>query len=263
MSWETQWESIARRLALNYTRRVKCCGMDNSRTIRNLADRYITGCFRCKETKVVMKDGFTALRDSARTADAQRSAVRAMDFELLPVEDMSTHAVAWLLGCRVKEHHWLKYNIRQDGKTGKVIVPITVDAERVGVVARNVHGGTPKYINHNTAGFGYLPSRGQDTLSVVVVEDWMSAIRVHEATQLAVLCNMGTGSNIKARNYIAQKGLKRVVLWFDADEAGRLADNAWTQEMRALGLSVCNVETPDDPKDYDDNAIRNYIKEVA
>ena len=96
-------------------------------------------------------------------------------------------------------------------------------------------------------------------MPVVVVEDVLSAIRVHEAgyNSLAVL---GTTVGPTQATLIADFP---VIGWFDGDKAGR---NGFVKLRKALapyGVDPKRIQTERDPKQYGRREIIKYLEDTT
>jgi hypothetical protein len=94
-----------------------------------------------------------------------------------------------------------------------------------------------------------------ESKNVVIVEDVISAIRVHEATGYNTLALnttfLPTDQIIRLKPYF-------VYLWLDGDMLGKKI--AYATKCSALGIKVHIIQTSRDPKEYSD---ANIIKELA
>lgn len=254
MSWDNSWIDRAKRLPVGDKIRVRCCGLDNSRTIANKVDCYITGCFRCKESAVERKTPLAYLKSHE---ELRKYKEKVHKKELNLTEDLDSNAVEWLILADIKPHLWKKYHIKQCLDTGMVFLPIPINRKYNGFILRNVRGGKPKYISEVNRGFAAL-GEGR---TVVIVEDYLSAIRVHEDTGLSTLCALGTSTPPELKLHVMNNH-DTAVLWLDSDEAGRKADRAWNKELTALGLNVKSVVTEADPKLLSTEQIREVLESI-
>ena len=109
--------------------------------------------------------------------------------------------------------------------------------------------------------------------TLVVVEDFISAIRIAEHT--STLCLFGTKCNKETINHMLTH-YDRIILWLDGDKAGQ--DSAyqlqsylrkahyWIKKRRTFeefNLNMSSIKSELDPKCYSASYIRNIIKGVG
>lgn len=96
---------------------------------------------------------------------------------------------------------------------------------------------------------------------VVIVEDILSAWRVHFATGIDCIALRGTNVRIEQiiKTYIKMDVVfdREFYIWMDSDLAGLRASNA----LKALSIygTTKLIRTPEDPKCYSDSVIRNFV----
>lgn len=258
MSWERNWVERAKKLPVGGKLRIRCCGADNSRTITHKPDCYMSGCFRCKENAVERKSALAVLRSAE---DVQEYKKKIKERKLRLTEELDNNAVSWLLLANITPNLWKKYGIRQCLDSGLVFLPIPVNRKYAGYVLRNVDPyrskATPKYISDLIDGYAKL---GDDSRCVVLVEDYLSAIRIHEDTGLTTVCVMGTSAPMAVRTELIKHD--RAILWLDSDEAGRSSDTKWRKELAVFGIKVDSVVTEQDPKLLSKHEIEEVLESI-
>lgn len=110
-------------------------------------------------------------------------------------------------------------------------------------------------------------SRTADTL--VIVEDFLSAIRVHDAG-FSVLCLFGT--KIKFDNLVQKtQDFDNIVIWLDGDDAGQSSARVLNSMLQTANKKRRLLERPKcvyklctqlDPKKYNKKQIGDYIHEI-
>lgn len=116
----------------------------------------------------------------------------------------------------------------------------------------------------------FIASSGSDSSTIVIVEDFMSAIRVGESVD--AYCMFGTAVPYEQLQDIVKK-YDRIVVWTDSDKAGRTAASKLTSIIKKLINSevrnrafaklnkiVLDVLTDLDPKCYTNSEIRQILK---
>lgn len=118
--------------------------------------------------------------------------------------------------------------------------------------ARCFFGKQPKTLSFGHKGF-HLFGEGSP---IVLVEDVFSAVRVGRVTSAVSLF----GSVIpKPWMLLLTKLTKDVIIWLDSDKYPEALKQA--RQLKLLGLSVSVVNTPLDPKEYNEIFIKEQIRE--
>jgi hypothetical protein len=136
--------------------------------------------------------------------------------------------------------------------TGSLVVPVLDEHRRVGevygrkVAEQRLRSGTPLHL--------YLPGphRGVFNLSafadvdeLIVTESLLDALSFWCAGYRHVTATYGTGGwTIEHAAAVQAYGIRRVLLAFDADEAGDKGAAAIAQELMGLGVECFRVELP-------------------
>lgn len=115
-----------------------------------------------------------------------------------------------------------RWGLRYDQLYSQLVIPAYGDdGELLGTIVRNSDSVLPKYRNspgmHKSAFLYGLPKDWQNT--IVLVEGPLDAIWICEAKYCAKAI-LGAMLSIKQVSVLLQHGAERIVLWFDADEAG-------------------------------------------
>ncbi len=115
----------------------------------------------------------------------------------------------------------------------------------------------PKYTTHTnpilTTRLMFHINLGSDTC--VVTEDIISAIKVHKATgfdAIAILTN-SIGDDI----IVTLNKYQRVFVWLDWDI--RISAIKQTSRLKSLGINVTSIVTKLDPKEYDNDEIKQIL----
>lgn len=143
---------------------------------------------------------------------------------------------------------------------GRVVIPIYDGDNLTGVQCRAVfEGQVPKYMNRkgNSKGAFWAHTALYDT--VVITEDILSAIKVG---RLCGACS--TLGTVLHDSIIAEHLLdKRVLVWYDGDEAGRKGSAKAMKALAMMGVTCVEIQTEDDPKEYNLNEMRDIINEYS
>ncbi|QJD54905.1 primase/helicase protein [Pseudomonas phage MR7] len=241
----------AKSLAVGQTGRFNHkCGPGKVLHVGNAESRYWCKCYRCHQGGVLDKTHATMTRipDQKRFMpwpdDAKDLSQWPAYTQELLLKQLYTKGIdrQVMLG---DSHVW--YSEKQ----GRLLF-----GTRLGWLGRATRGQNPKW-----AGYGYpAPEYGahpldQTTPTVVVTEDYLSALKVrwaiqgvHDATVHALL-----GTELKTRHLLdmLDGGAERVITFLDGDSAGRTGARAVAKRARGMGLGAGNIEPPEglDPKD--------------
>jgi hypothetical protein len=179
-------------------------------------------------------------------------------------------AYAWLMSYRMTQFTE-KYHLGWSEHVQRIVMPIEENGELVGWVGRCPHQmskanrnkvGRPKYLTYKKKGHGrlYYRLKGKDNTPVVIVEDIISAIRVHEATGFTTVALLNAG----IRDELIQTFDKsaKIIIWLDENmlkESYQKSDR-----YRQLGYDCTSVVTRLDPKEYGnlyiDDLLHEHIK---
>lgn len=116
--------------------------------------------------------------------------------------------------------------------------------------ARAFDGRTPKTLSFGSKPFHVLG----EGVPIVCVEDIFSAIRVARVTS----CISLFGSVIpKPWQILLTKLTPEVIIWLDEDKYREALQQA--RQLQVLGLKVRVVKTPQDPKNYSEEEVKNLL----
>jgi len=125
---------------------------------------------------------------------------------------------------------------------------------------RSIDGSYPKYLNRGET--LYLHNMCDDY--VVIVEDWLSALRLMQL-DISVVCLFGT--NLKDDYIMLIKKFttcKTVYIWLDNDPAGHKGTKEAKRSLKLYTeLDIKTISTLKDPKMYTDAMILNTLNLVG
>ena len=273
------WLSQAQNLPLGRTSRCDCpeCGegTNTNAAILNHSTRgYSLFCHACGYNPFQDK-GIQTLEELKRLKELNEHAERYIDQDVRIPPDYETEIPLagrlWLYSGGISPTVWKEYGIGYSRNLQRVILPVYgVTGELVWYQGRAVHDGQrPKYLNPTIPKLGrmFISQRNTEitnTTTVIVCEDILSAIRVGKATiqlskdghECVGVSLLGTKLTTESINRLGNA--KRVISWFDNDNAGH---KARTDLYKAVGMltSVNSIRSERDPKRYSDQDIRRYI----
>ena len=253
----------ARSLTFGQKRKVPHCGPDPSAYISNRPVGLSLHCFRCGANEFVPHGRLSASDILAmRQRDEEEAGADYPDVTSLDASDVPTPAHLWVLRAGITpERASEQYGFGWSDRSSRVIVPILHDGQPTGLwTGRAIDGRKPKYLMpRGSMGACWYRLQLGRTTPVVVVEDVLSAIRVHEAgyNSLAVL---GTTVGPTQATLLADFP---VIGWFDGDKAGRAGYVKLRKALGPFGIVPARVQTERDPKTYSRKAITQYIKDAT
>lgn len=258
-----EWQDKARLLTFGQKRKVPHCGPDPSAYISNRPTGLSLHCFRCGETEFVPHGRLSASDILAmRQHDEEEAAREYPEVVALYADGVPSSAHVWVLKAGITpERATEQYGFGWSDRSSRVIIPILHDGQPTGLwTGRAVDGRKPKYLmpRGSVGACWYRLQRGRRT-PVVVVEDVLSAVRVHEAgyNSLAVL---GTTVGPTQATLIADFP---VIGWFDGDKAGRSGFVKLRRALAPYGVDPKRIQTERDPKQYSRLEIVKYIEDTT
>lgn len=180
------------------------------------------------------------------------------DFRPINHSMVPDNALKWIWSAGISQKIAMVYGLGWSDKYQRVIIPVIDDGKLVGWVGREVKyekkeerkaAGCAKYINRKPAGTDRMYFiAGRENLSkhtIILVEDVLSAIKIHEATGLPAMALLTTSFDDDLMNSLRAF---RVYLWLDGNMLARSVNTV--SRLRSLGLHAHHVHTPKDPKEY-------------
>ena len=168
-------------------------------------------------------------------------------------------AVAWLHKYDLDPFVAHKYMFGWSSSRQRLICRLHMGGRYVGYQARNFEVG-PKYLTRYNPEYKdkhvyYLPYA--DTPALVLVEDIISAIKVHLAGY-NVIALMGSFLKPHIRDFILNLGRHMYVFpWLDPDKT--LEGNKIKNEMELYGYKSDHIVSSQDPKDYSISKIQETV----
>lgn len=248
-------------------------GKDAAMSIRRLSNGYIFHCFRCGfegfvgSNRLPSSQIVKALKDiSAPTHMEVEDITYPADIQFLSTSpddnDIPIEAYAWLWDAGITDKLIAKYEFGWSKSFYRVIIPILDEEdELLGYIGRDVFydkGGAAKYILRKQEGLNkriYFTCHAEKRV-VVVVEDPLSAVRIHEATgfETVALLNTHVGTDL-LREYMAYD----MVLWLDDGQLANMVKVV--AQATEYGINATFISTAKDPKKYNDVYIREQFNE--
>jgi hypothetical protein len=270
---------IDAQIPVNSQRRVvhyECSeGKDAAMSVKRLSNGYIFHCFRCGFEGFVggyrlpSSQIIQALKNISVPAHMEVEAIQyPKDIQWMHTENtmnsIPIEAYAWLWDGGITDEMIERYEFGWSESFYRVILGIhDEDMDLIAYIGRDVFykkdSGSSKYILRKQEGLNkraYFTCHSLDQKVVVVVEDPLSAIRVHEATgfETVALLNTHVGTDL-LREYMAYD----MILWLDDGQLANMV-NVVSQAVE-YGINATHISTPKDPKKYNDVAIREFFRE--
>lgn len=253
----SEFQHIAEALQVGRSIRAAHCGDKKTMIVTREAGRLHAHCFRCDGSGEVRQQ--ESLEDKLRRMAQERNAdARARVSLELPeprvytLSEWPRDAALWLYKAGFSPSMIDKLGAYWCPLLGRVVLPVMEDDRAVFWQARSIKR-QPKILSPEMPRRGVVGRYGRgDTL--VLCEDTLSAYKVGQVTEAWSL--LGTKLLPAPAAEIIASG-RPVVTWLDNDEAGKRGAAQIQRALRAYGISVRNVVTPKDPKQYS----RAYIEE--
>jgi len=250
-------------------------GKDAALSVKRLREGYVFNCFRCDfkgfigGRKLPTGQILSMVKGLSVKPHAEiDNIVLPEDFEWMAtppdMNDIPIEAYTWLWNSGVTERQMDDYEFCWSDSYRRVIIPIKDDEDKLqGFLGRDVfydketkHGD--KYILRKERGLNriYFTCHVLDSMTVVIVEDPLSAIRVHDATgyETVALLNTHVGTDL-LREYMNYK----MVVWLDRGQLSNMV--GIVARAQSYGIKCSHISTPKDPKAYNDVAIQAMFPE--
>lgn len=148
---------------------------------------------------------------------------------------------------------------------GRVILPVHSGGKLIFWQGRKIEGSGPKYISvscgHKPLFFQPCPRGTCNT--VVVVEDYLSAVRVSHATSCDAVALLGTTGPDDLAEQLS--GYHHIIVWLDPDHAGRSKSKVLADRLKLTSRArVYNITGPNkQPKECSDGEINLTVASVT
>jgi len=264
-----EWLTIAQNLPVGHTTRIDCpnCGVGTNTyaAIVNHNHKYYSCyCNACGPVDYETK-GELSLAELKHIQELNEAAAHMPPKEIKLPEDttydeteFSREARLWLYKAGLSPTMWRKYRIGYSPKLARVVLPVYDNEKLIWFQLRAVYKEQkPKYIQPS-APRDHVIFQGKGNRSkAVVVEDIMSAIRVHEAqNEYTAFSLLGTKLTSNQSNILGT--FSEVVTWLDGDRAG-IAGARNIRKVLSLLTDCRNIRTNKDPKCYPNSEIRSIL----
>lgn len=234
--------------------RVRCCGSTRTAIASRSATSVTRHCFRCGETtreNVSLQDVIRA-REAAASPAALRDPVQ---YSVSVQEQCSAEGLVWLGRAGITPALASLYGVKFSPARNTLLLPVFIrDVQNVSLWLEKPldPGCKQKYRFVNQTGkerdgcIWFMPGANP---TVVVTEDILSAIRVHDAG-FTSMSPIGTNLSLACIGAAIAAGAGTAwVTWFDNDRAGHAATGR-ARNLALFGITRRTVTTPLDPKRY-------------
>lgn len=262
---DSDWLAVAERLAVGTrTRITHTCGSGFPLLVSSDPDRWSAWCFRCNAGGYQSK---THVRYKPVEAPAQTiTAGATLPYDLEPwdaLELRKGRLTGWLhnKGMHIS---MLPPNSVQWSESQRRLVFKVNDSLHLGryIPMYDTDPDMQKWMLYGyretpCVGSALPPDFGQQSCAPVIVEDILSAFKVHWATGRNCIALLGTKLN--ADVYLHLEGWEAPLVWLDGDAAGIKGMREAIRELRWNDYKPVPVQTPIDPKEYSGEEIRKII----
>lgn len=245
-----KWINLCKEVPLGQSKKVQCCGTDRSRILNNLNDRYVTYCFRCKETFSEPKSPLLRLTEQEQRSKISDTLKKSNNY--LPrdfTKELPTHVVAWLSKAGLHQSVWEAYGIGWSPYMQRAVIPVRFNGKRVGVLTRGFDNQIKYVLKTDTKGDVYTCKPRVESSTVILTEDILSAIKVQKSLPEFDVCSI-LGTSIHTGKFLwVIQNYSRVILWFDNDKAGHEATEKWRARLAPHVERVAVWSSNKDPKE--------------
>jgi len=271
------WLEVAKELPQGHKARTDCpnCGAGtntNAMTVYHTSKVYNGWCFACGHKPFETK-GIQTLEELAEIKRINNEGLGRTQYRTIRLPDDFTSDIPlegrlWLYKASITTRLIKKYNIGYSPRLRRAVLPV-YDAQGALIwyqCRALLKGQKPKYLQpsadranvyfHSTHSIGEATDT-QNSSTVVVVEDILSAIRVGCSTDTASLL----GTKLSTDNINMLSGKSRIITWMDNDKAGRQSAKDIKQAL-SIFTEVTNIVTERDPKLLSNTEIQEQLTRV-
>lgn len=252
------------------------CGDGNTLLVNHDGTRLKAFCFRCKSA---LYHGFELtlsqrLEVQRQIAAATLTASATAELPGDPSErayhphDWPPKARLWLYRAGFNDEGIRELEAFWSAELQRVVIPFEQVDGTDAWIARSIDPKhTPKYLFPAGVKRGMGAVGGWGTDAVILVEDYLSAVRVAKATggTATVIALNGTSADnellLYAREGWADSGVQ-VLTWLDPDEWGQKGAATIRQRLARYDVPVINVVTDRDPKFLTTDEIQTTLLEA-
>lgn len=228
------------------------CGGGRTLLVSRTVEGTRAWCFRCNDGDSIPPPRASLADVAARLARIRQedeACTRVLSLPEPSVHDVDEWPVAarlWLYRCGLGRSEIGKLGAYWHVPTARVVLPVRNErGEVVYWQARAVDGRKPKYLGSATDKQKVVAAYGTTGERVVLVEDILSAFKV--GLQFHSVSLLGTSMSNAVANHVAQLGGLACV-WLDPDAPGQSAARVVRRRLSLMGVSVCTLFSPVDPK---------------
>lgn len=259
------WLELAKTLPCGQSVRAQCCAGDKSMLVSHTQHGYRRHCFRCNNEgeKKFVPHGILRIADIER----HKAELAYSTFEppRLPSDytlDIPQRAMLWFMQYGISPELAREYKIGYTPKLDRVVLPVyDLQGDLLCVQMRSVDPSVkPKYLNPpgpKVAAAVFMT--GKPTGISIIVEDILSSIKVGKVAHSTSM--LGTNMTDQRALTIAKYN-HTAIMWTDDDKAGMKGRIHGMRQLKLLGLKVYQVKTPDDPKTYNIEAIKEHLRNM-
>lgn len=264
-----EWLDTAKNLKAGRSKRVVCCGKDRSAVISHASKGYTYRCFRCGANHFV-RHGERSTAEILKHRKELKEYLQGAEGVDLPNDftyDLPDEALLWFLKAGVSSEVVRHYGFGYSDSLGRAVLPVYVQDELRMTVSRALYKGQkPKYMNKkdndpSSVFFASDPAlQMTDLQGTVLTEDILSAVRVGAVVR--AVSTLGTSLAPKLAVRLLKQFCTPFYVWYDGDEAGVRGARKVIKTLSLLGAECYNIESDKDPKEYNNDGIRRFIRTV-
>lgn len=262
-----EWLHVAERLPVGSSTRIKhVCGATPALVVHSEPTRLSAYCFRCKQwgsRSLEHRRPVEVVQDGRR---AQRLPADYVQWDSVPLHDQQ-YLLRWIVSKGIDPNMLPLDRLRYSHRHYRLAFPVG-DGQ---YMARALGDTYPKWSHYTASGSyceffeltGHPYPQGQ---YVVLVEDLLSAYKVHHSTGYSTFALLGTTMPAALSALLAQQfqvgATVHVFVMLDGDRAGRTGAQRIMRELGFHQHSTSIVQLGDnlDPKDLTIGAIRKLLE---
>ncbi len=180
--------------------------------------------------------------------------------------EYSQECLAWLKDYDIAVPDLIHHKVRWSERNKQLIfIYETFNGDKIGCLqARNFRSGKSKYSNQGNVDDVmpiYRDNMEMRSVSLVIVEDAISAIKVNVSAHVDAMPLLGSYLGLRKIAKIKDYGYRRVIIWLDHDKYASALNMA--SLISHIGAQVRVIRTDLDPKLYAEQDIKDKIYEYV
>jgi 5S rRNA maturation endonuclease (ribonuclease M5) len=187
-------------------------------------------------------------------ASTEKKQKNPKEVKLISINDFW---IEWLKNKGIKQATINNFDLQFDELSGSIAYPLKIHGAIVGYQLRDKNKKI-KTVRYAADDEPFLfECRSNNTASVVVVEDPVSAMKIWQEASINTIALLGTNLNCANKLFLIEK-YKKVIVWMDGDLAGYKAAQKIANDLSQFCETFLTF-TKQDPKDLDAGSINQVL----